>query len=148
MRRRRRKRNISSRIFPWGNLYTKIGAFIESTSYTQRVLKESVPPIFQSIEAFQTTMVGSKKMRDKAAAMAKSTTAQSHSTHNPAIDMVAPPPLTTSHHHTGRRRRRTWWNLSSRWACYNHRLRPGLGATSSVPSIASTLDVRFCVHLQ
>ncbi|CAL2253128.1 unnamed protein product [Prunus armeniaca] len=27
--------------------------------------------------------------------MAKSATAQSHSTHDPAIDMVAPPPLTT-----------------------------------------------------
>ncbi|CAL8154411.1 unnamed protein product [Prunus armeniaca] len=65
-------------------------------SYTQRVLKESVPPIFQSTKAFKTTMVGSKKTRGKTAAMAKSTTAQSHSTHDPAIDMVAPPPLTTA----------------------------------------------------
>ncbi|CAL9011798.1 unnamed protein product [Prunus brigantina] len=59
------------------------------------MLKESIPPIFQSTEAFQTTMVGSKKMRGKTAAMAKSATAQSHSTHDPAINMVAPPPLTT-----------------------------------------------------
>ncbi|CAL8094031.1 unnamed protein product [Prunus armeniaca] len=71
------------------------GAFIESTSYTQRVLKESVPHIFQSTEAFQTTMVGSKRTRSKTAAMAQSVTAQSHSTHDPAIDMVAPPPLAT-----------------------------------------------------
>ncbi|CAL2270515.1 unnamed protein product [Prunus armeniaca] len=71
------------------------GAFIESTSYSQHVLKESVPPIFQSIEAFQTTMVGSKHTRSKTAAMTKSTTAQSHSTHDPTINMVAPPPLTT-----------------------------------------------------
>ncbi|CAL8077956.1 unnamed protein product [Prunus armeniaca] len=71
------------------------GAFIESTSYTQRVLKEFVPPIVQSTEAFQTTMVGSKRTRSKTAAMAKSATTQSHSTHDPAIDMVAPPPLTT-----------------------------------------------------
>ena len=69
------------------------GAFIESTSYTQRVLKESVPPIFQSTEAFQTTMVGSKRTRSKTAAMAQSVTAQSYSSHDPAIDMVAPPPL-------------------------------------------------------
>ncbi|CAL8174054.1 unnamed protein product [Prunus armeniaca] len=41
-------------------------------------------------------MVGSKKTRGKAATMAKSTTAQSPSTHDPAIDMVAPPPLTTA----------------------------------------------------
>ncbi|CAL9016017.1 unnamed protein product [Prunus brigantina] len=40
-------------------------------------------------------MVGSMKTRGNTAAMAKSTTAQSHSTHDPAIDMVAPPPLTT-----------------------------------------------------
>ncbi|CAL9021637.1 unnamed protein product, partial [Prunus brigantina] len=40
-------------------------------------------------------MVGSMKTRGKTAAMAKSATAQSHSTHDPAIDMVAPPPLTT-----------------------------------------------------
>ncbi|CAL2230030.1 unnamed protein product [Prunus armeniaca] len=40
-------------------------------------------------------MVGSKRTRSKTAAMTKSTTAQSHSTHDPAIDMVAPPPLTT-----------------------------------------------------
>ncbi|CAL9016055.1 unnamed protein product [Prunus brigantina] len=40
-------------------------------------------------------MVGSKKTRGKTAAMAKSTTAQSHSTHDPAIDLVTPPPLTT-----------------------------------------------------
>ncbi|CAL8168926.1 unnamed protein product [Prunus armeniaca] len=71
------------------------GAFIESTSYTQRVLKESVPHIFQSTEAFQTTMVGSKRTRSKTAAMAQSVTAQSHSTHDPAINMVAPPPLAT-----------------------------------------------------
>ncbi|CAL2237152.1 unnamed protein product [Prunus armeniaca] len=64
-------------------------------SYTQRVLKESVPPIFQSTEAFQTTMVGSKRTRSKTAAMTQSVTAQSHSTHGPAIDMVAPPPLAT-----------------------------------------------------
>ncbi|CAL2238995.1 unnamed protein product [Prunus armeniaca] len=70
------------------------GAFIESTSYTQRVLKESVPPIFQSTEAFQTTMVGSKRTRNKTAVMAQSTMAQSYSSHNPAIDMVAPPPIT------------------------------------------------------
>ncbi|CAL8175713.1 unnamed protein product [Prunus armeniaca] len=95
-RRRRRKGNLSNRIFSWGNLYTQIGAFIESTSYTQRVLKESVPPIFQSTEAFQTTMVGSMKTRGKTAAMAKSATAQSHSTHGPAIDMVAPPPFLTA----------------------------------------------------
>ncbi|CAL2271138.1 unnamed protein product [Prunus armeniaca] len=145
MRRRRRKGNISSRIFPWGNLYTQIGAFIKSTSYTQRVLKESVPPIFQSTEAFQKTMVGSKKMRGKAAAMAKSTTAQSHSTHNLAIDMVAPPPLITA---PATAAAETWWNLSSRWARYNHQLRPGLGATSSVPSIASMLNARSRVHLQ
>ena len=60
------------------------------------MLKESVPPIFQSTEAFQTTMVGSMNTRGKAAAMARSATAQSHSTHDPAIDMVAPPPLTTA----------------------------------------------------
>ncbi|BFG19662.1 hypothetical protein CerSpe_059360 [Prunus speciosa] len=41
-------------------------------------------------------MVGSKMTRGKAAAMAQSATAQSHSTHDPAIDMVAPPPLTTA----------------------------------------------------
>ena len=69
------------------------GAFIESTSYTQRVLKESVPPIFQSTEAFQTTMVGSKRTRSKTAAMAQSVTAQSYSSHDPTIDMAAPPPL-------------------------------------------------------
>ncbi|KAI5316935.1 hypothetical protein L3X38_036642 [Prunus dulcis] len=40
-------------------------------------------------------MVGSKKTRGKPAAMARFATAQSHSTHDPAIDMVAPPPLTT-----------------------------------------------------
>ncbi|CAL9029509.1 unnamed protein product [Prunus brigantina] len=40
-------------------------------------------------------MVGSKRTRSKTAAMAQSVTAQSHSTHDPAIDMVAPPPLTT-----------------------------------------------------
>ncbi|KAI5335481.1 hypothetical protein L3X38_025614 [Prunus dulcis] len=40
-------------------------------------------------------MVGSKKTRGKTAAMAKSTMAQSHSTHDPTIDMVAPPPFTT-----------------------------------------------------
>ncbi|CAL8998584.1 unnamed protein product [Prunus brigantina] len=40
-------------------------------------------------------MAGSKKTRGKTAAMAKSATPQSHSTHDPAIDMVAPPPLTT-----------------------------------------------------
>ncbi|CAL2256277.1 unnamed protein product [Prunus armeniaca] len=40
-------------------------------------------------------MVGSKRTRSKTAAMAKSATTQSHSTHDPAIDMVAPPPLTT-----------------------------------------------------
>ncbi|CAL9021200.1 unnamed protein product [Prunus brigantina] len=74
-RRRRRKGNLCNRIFSWGNLYKQIGAFIESTSYTQRVLKESVPPIFQSTEAFQTTMVGSMKTRGKTAAMAKSATA-------------------------------------------------------------------------
>ncbi|CAL8151494.1 unnamed protein product [Prunus armeniaca] len=95
-RRRRRRGNLSNRIFSWGNLYKQIGAFIESTSYTQRVLKESVPPIFQSTEAFQITMVGSMKTRGKTAAMAKSVTAQSHSAHDPAIDMVAPPPLTTA----------------------------------------------------
>ena len=72
------------------------GAFIESTSYTQRVLKESVPHIFRSTEAFQTTMVGSMNTRGKAAAMARSATTQSHSTHDPAIDMVAPPPLPTA----------------------------------------------------
>ncbi|CAL2239329.1 unnamed protein product [Prunus armeniaca] len=36
-------------------------------------------------------MVGSKKTRGKTAAMAESVTAQSHSTRDPAIDMVAPP---------------------------------------------------------
>ncbi|CAL2234738.1 unnamed protein product [Prunus armeniaca] len=41
-------------------------------------------------------MVGSMKTRGKTTAMAKSVTAQSHSTHGPAIDMVAPPPLTTA----------------------------------------------------
>ncbi|CAL2240123.1 unnamed protein product [Prunus armeniaca] len=41
-------------------------------------------------------MVGSMKTRGKTAAMAKSTTTQSHSTHDPAIDMVAPLPLTTA----------------------------------------------------
>ncbi|CAL8166221.1 unnamed protein product [Prunus armeniaca] len=41
-------------------------------------------------------MVGSMKTRGKTAAMAKSATAQSHSAHDPAIDMVAPPPLTTA----------------------------------------------------
>ncbi|KAI5317322.1 PREDICTED: PRUPE_6G297100 [Prunus dulcis] len=65
-------------------------------SYTQRMLKEPVPPIFQSTEAFQTTMVGSKKTRGRIAAMSKFVTAQSHSTQNPAIDMVALPPLTTA----------------------------------------------------
>ncbi|CAL9024764.1 unnamed protein product, partial [Prunus brigantina] len=40
-------------------------------------------------------MVGSKRLRTKTAAMAQSVTAQSHSTHDPAMDMVAPPPLTT-----------------------------------------------------
>ncbi|CAL9010859.1 unnamed protein product [Prunus brigantina] len=39
-------------------------------------------------------MVGSKRTRRKTAAMAQSVMAQSHSTHDPAIDMVAPPPLT------------------------------------------------------
>ncbi|KAI5336890.1 hypothetical protein L3X38_016159 [Prunus dulcis] len=41
-------------------------------------------------------MVGSMNTRGKAAAMARSATAQSHSTHDPAIDMVASPPLTTA----------------------------------------------------
>ncbi|CAL2264002.1 unnamed protein product [Prunus armeniaca] len=41
-------------------------------------------------------MVGSMNTRGKTAAMAKSATAQSHSTHGPAINMVAPPPLTTA----------------------------------------------------
>ncbi|KAI5349051.1 hypothetical protein L3X38_001938 [Prunus dulcis] len=41
-------------------------------------------------------MFGSKKTKGKTAVMAKSLTAQSHSTHDPAIDMVAPPPLTTA----------------------------------------------------
>ncbi|CAL2227733.1 unnamed protein product [Prunus armeniaca] len=54
---------------------------------------ESVPPIFQSTEAFQTTMVGSKHTRSKTAWMAQSVTAQSYSSYNPAIDMVASPPL-------------------------------------------------------
>ncbi|CAL8154327.1 unnamed protein product [Prunus armeniaca] len=94
-RQRRRKGNLSNRIFSWENLLTQIDAFIKSTSYTQRVLKESVPPIFQCTEAFQTTMVGSKKTKDKITMMARSATAQSHSTHDPAIDMVAPPSLTT-----------------------------------------------------
>ncbi|CAL2238821.1 unnamed protein product [Prunus armeniaca] len=40
-------------------------------------------------------MVGSKRTRSKTAAMAQSVTAQSHSTHDPAINMVAPPPLAT-----------------------------------------------------
>ncbi|CAL2261557.1 unnamed protein product [Prunus armeniaca] len=40
-------------------------------------------------------MVGSKLTRSKTAAMAKSVTTRSYSTHDPAIDMVAPPPLTT-----------------------------------------------------
>ncbi|CAL8091997.1 unnamed protein product [Prunus armeniaca] len=40
-------------------------------------------------------MVGSKKTRGRIAVMARSAMAQSHSTHNPAINMVAPPPLTT-----------------------------------------------------
>ncbi|CAL2254938.1 unnamed protein product [Prunus armeniaca] len=40
-------------------------------------------------------MVESKRLRRKTAAMAKSAMAQSHSTHDPAIDMVAPSPLTT-----------------------------------------------------
>ncbi|CAL8160221.1 unnamed protein product [Prunus armeniaca] len=40
-------------------------------------------------------MVGSKRTRSKTAAMTKSVTTQCHSTHDPAIDMVAPPPLTT-----------------------------------------------------
>ncbi|CAL8997782.1 unnamed protein product, partial [Prunus brigantina] len=41
-------------------------------------------------------MVGSMKTKGKTAAMAKSATAQSHSTHDPAVDMVAPPPLITA----------------------------------------------------
>ncbi|CAL9016885.1 unnamed protein product [Prunus brigantina] len=41
-------------------------------------------------------MVGSMKTRGKTAAMAKSATAQSHSTHDPATDVVVPPPLTTA----------------------------------------------------
>ncbi|CAL2257051.1 unnamed protein product [Prunus armeniaca] len=36
------------------------------------------------------------KTRGKTAAMAKLETAQSHSTHGPGIDMVAPLPLTTA----------------------------------------------------
>ncbi|CAL8167956.1 unnamed protein product [Prunus armeniaca] len=40
-------------------------------------------------------MVGSKRLRSKTAAMTQSVTAQSHFTHDPVIDMVAPPPLTT-----------------------------------------------------
>ncbi|CAL9001649.1 unnamed protein product [Prunus brigantina] len=40
-------------------------------------------------------MVGSMKTRGKTATMAKSATAQSHSIHDPAIDVVVPPPLTT-----------------------------------------------------
>ncbi|CAL2226828.1 unnamed protein product [Prunus armeniaca] len=38
-------------------------------------------------------MVGSKRTRSKTAAMAQSMTAQSYSSHNPAIDMAPPPPL-------------------------------------------------------
>ena len=38
-------------------------------------------------------MVGSKRTRSKTAAMAQSVTAQSYSSHDPAIDMAAPPPL-------------------------------------------------------
>ncbi|XP_021829532.1 uncharacterized protein LOC110769801 [Prunus avium] len=37
-------------------------------------------------------MVGSKRTRSKTAAMAQSVTAQSHSSHDPAVDVVAPPP--------------------------------------------------------
>ncbi|ONI04027.1 hypothetical protein PRUPE_6G297100, partial [Prunus persica] len=82
--------------------FTLLGPYSNSiASYTQRVLKESVPPIFQSAEAFQTTMVGSMNTRGKAAAMARSATTQSHSTRDPAIDMVAPPPLTTAAEHGG-----------------------------------------------
>ncbi|CAL8091079.1 unnamed protein product [Prunus armeniaca] len=40
-------------------------------------------------------MVGSKRTRSKTAVMAQSVTAQSHSTHDLAIDMVALPPLAT-----------------------------------------------------
>ncbi|CAL2266796.1 unnamed protein product [Prunus armeniaca] len=43
-------------------------------------------------------MVESMKTRGKPTAMAKSATAQSHSAHDPAIDMVAPLPLTTAEH--------------------------------------------------
>ncbi|CAL9000544.1 unnamed protein product, partial [Prunus brigantina] len=38
---------------------------------------------------------------------------------------------------------RSWWNLPSRWSHYHRRLRPDLRATSSVPSIASTLDAHL-----
>ncbi|CAL8992969.1 unnamed protein product [Prunus brigantina] len=40
-------------------------------------------------------MVGSKRTRSKTAVMAQSVTGQSHSTHDPSIDLVAPPPLVT-----------------------------------------------------
>ncbi|CAL9004834.1 unnamed protein product [Prunus brigantina] len=38
-------------------------------------------------------MVGSKRLRSKTAAMAQYVTAESYSSHDPAIDMAAPPPL-------------------------------------------------------
>ncbi|CAL9012857.1 unnamed protein product, partial [Prunus brigantina] len=87
------------------------GAFIESTSYTQRVLKESIPPIFQSAEAFQTTMVGSKRTRSKTAAMAQSVTAK-----------ATPPTIPRS----------TWWHHHLSPPCHLPDPRPNL-ATSVAP---------------
>ncbi|KAI5323422.1 hypothetical protein L3X38_032494 [Prunus dulcis] len=66
----RGRRNLR-RIFSWDENRSH-GSYIESASYTQRVLKESFPPIFQSTEAFQTTMVGSKCSRSKTSATAHS----------------------------------------------------------------------------
>ncbi|BBN69771.1 Protein kinase superfamily protein, partial [Prunus dulcis] len=122
------------------------GAFIESTSYTQRVLKESVPPIFQSTEAFQTTMVGSKRTRSKTAAMAQSVTAQSYSSHDPTIDMAAPPPLAAMNPQQPPCVTET--TVPPAGLAHHRRLWPNLGATSTTPSITSTLDACSHVHIQ
>ncbi|KAI5351340.1 hypothetical protein L3X38_004231 [Prunus dulcis] len=55
-----------NRIFLWDeNRSHKLVLPLRVRNNTQRMLKESVPPIFQFIEAFQTTMAVSKHLRSK-----------------------------------------------------------------------------------
>ncbi|CAL9013435.1 unnamed protein product [Prunus brigantina] len=83
-------------------------------------------------------MVGSMKTRGKTAAMAKSATAQSHSTHDPAVDMVAPPPLITAPPTGPAVGSSNLRGTATEHGGTSHQ------ATSTIPSIASTLNARSC----